>query len=88
MTEALRKAVVLLWSLDAELLACVRMSLVCSVTATGLAVLAGAPLGVLLGRRRFPGRRALLVAAHTGMAVPTVVISLRKSSRNRPGGAS
>ena len=90
MTEAFRKAFELLWALDAELLACVRMSLVCSVTATGLAVLAGAPLGVILGRRRFPGRRALLVAAHTGMAVPTVVIGLvvySLLSRTGPMGA-
>ncbi|KPJ72586.1 MAG: hypothetical protein AMS14_07500 [Planctomycetes bacterium DG_20] len=58
------------------LLSCVQMSLVCSLTATALAVLAGAPVGLLLGRRRFPGRRALLVGAHTGMAVPTVVIGL------------
>lgn len=90
MIDAFRKAFDLLWALDADLLACVRMSLVCSVTATGLAVLAGAPLGVLLGRRRFPGRRVLLVAAHTGMAVPTVVIGLvvySLLSRTGPMGA-
>jgi len=54
----------------------VKVSLLCSLTATAAAVLAGAPVAVLLGRKRFPGRRALLVAAHTGMAVPTVVIGL------------
>ena len=76
MMEALEKAALLLWTLDPDLLECVRVSLVCSVTATSLAVLTGAPVGVLLGRKRFPGRRALLVAAHTGMAMPTVVIGL------------
>lgn len=76
MIEALRQAWRLVWTLDAELLSCVRVTLLCSVTSTALAVLAGTPLGLLLGRRRFRGRRVLLVAAHTGMAVPTVVIGL------------
>ncbi len=76
MIEALRKAGQLLWTLDPDLLACVEVSLLCSLTATALAVLAGAPVAYLLGRKRFPGRRACLVAAHTGMAVPTVVIGL------------
>ena len=76
MTDALHKAGELIWTLDADLLHCVGVSLLCSLTATGLAVLTGAPLAVLLGRRRFRGRRVLLVAAHTGMAVPTVVIGL------------
>ncbi len=76
MIEALQKAWQLLVSLDADLLSCVSVSLQCSLIATALAVVIGAPLAVLLGRRQFPGRRALLVAAHTGMAVPTVVIGL------------
>jgi len=76
MTEAPAKAWQLLRSLDPDLLACVKVSLLCSLTATAAAVLAGAPVAVLLGRRRFPARRVLLVAAHTGMAVPTVVIGL------------
>ena len=76
MTEALRKAWDLLWRADADLLACVQVSLICSLTATAAAVILGTPIAVLLGRRRFPGRRALLVAAHTGMAIPTVVIGL------------
>lgn len=74
--EVLRQAGQLLWNLDEQLLACVEVSLVCSLVATGAAVLIGAPLAVLLARRRFPGRKALLVMAHTGMAVPTVVIGL------------
>ncbi|MHC4717319.1 MAG: ABC transporter permease [Planctomycetota bacterium] len=76
MTDALREAGRLLRTLDADLLECVQVSLVCSVTATALAVAIGTPLAVGLGRRRFPGRRALLTAAHTGMAVPTVVIGI------------
>ena len=76
MTDVLKKIGELLWSLDANLLECVKVSLFCALTATALAVLVGAPAAVILGRKRFPGRRVLLVAAHTGMAVPTVVIGL------------
>lgn len=76
MTEALRQAARLIWILDPNLLQCVSVSLLCSLTATAGAVLLGAPVAVLLGRRHFHGRRVLLVAAHTGMAVPTVVIGL------------
>lgn len=58
------------------LLDAVEASLVCSVAATLLAGALGAPLGVWLGRGRFRGRRALLVLARTGMAMPTVLIGL------------
>ena len=76
MTETLQKAGELIWRLDRSLLECVSVSLICSLTATAAAVLVGAPIAVLLGRKRFKGRRTLLLAAHTGMAVPTVVIGL------------
>ena len=76
MIETLQKAGELIWRLDTGLLECVSVSLICSLTATVAAVLVGAPIAVLLGRKRFKGRRALLLAAHTGMAVPTVVIGL------------
>ena len=90
MIEALRKAGQLIWTLDADLLACVKTSLLCSLTATAAAVVLGAPAAVLLGRRRFPGRRVLGVIAHTGMAMPTVVIGLLAYallSRSGPVGA-
>jgi len=76
MGEAVRQAGQLIRTLDPSLLECVRTSLICSLTATVAAVLAGVPLAVLLGRKIFPGRDVLVVAAHTGMAVPTVVIGL------------
>ena len=76
MIETLQKAGELIWRLDRGLLECVSVSLICSLIATAVAVLVGAPIAVLLGRKRFRGRRALLLAAHTGMAVPTVVIGL------------
>lgn len=66
----------MLWTLDPQLLDAITVSLQCSLSATALAVILGTPLGMLLGRRQFLGRRALLVAAHTGMALPTVLIGL------------
>ena len=76
MIDAIIQAGQLIRTLDPNLLNCVWTSLVCSVTATAAGVIVGVPLAVLLGRKRFPGRNALLVLAHTGMAVPTVVIGL------------
>ncbi len=76
MGETLRQAGQLIRTLDPSLLECVRTTLFCSLTATIAAVLVGVPLAVLLGRKVFPGRNVLVVAAHTGMAVPTVVIGL------------
>lgn len=76
MIEAVGQAAQLIRTLDPDLLKCVGTSLVCSLTATAGAVLCGVPLAVLLGRKQFPGRGVVLVAAHTGMAVPTVVIGL------------
>jgi len=91
MMEAVNKAFELLGALDPDLLSCVEVSLVCSLTATALALLAGTPLAVLLGRKRFAGRTFLLAAANTGMAVPTVVIGLLGYgllSRSGPLGAA
>jgi len=76
MLDALQQAARLVWTLDAQLLDCVSVSLLCSLAATAAAVVVGVPIAVMLGRRRFPGRKTLLVLAHTGMAVPTVVIGL------------
>ena len=76
MLEAVNEAGRMLWELDDQLLACVRVSMECSLAAMACAMLIGVPLAVLLGRRRFFGRQTLLLIAHTGMAVPTVVVGL------------
>jgi tungstate transport system permease protein len=47
-----------------------------SGAATGLAVLAGVPLGYVIARRRFPGRTLLLGFINTGMGLPPVVVGL------------
>jgi tungstate transport system permease protein len=45
-------------------------------TALALAVSIGVPVGIWLGRRRFPGRRALLGVVNSGMGAPPVVVGL------------
>ncbi len=72
----LSTAVRLLFSLDERVLDAARVSLLCSLAALLLAMLAGVPLALSCGRD--PGRagRVFLVLARTGMAVPTVVIGL------------
>lgn len=47
-----------------------------SVTATLIALCIGVPLGTALALLRLPGRRLLVTAVNTGMAVPTVVVGL------------
>jgi tungstate transport system permease protein len=76
MGETLQQAGQLIRTLDPNLLECVRTTLICSMTATVAAVLVGVPFAVLLGRKSFPGRNVLVLTAHTGMAVPTVVLGL------------
>jgi tungstate transport system permease protein len=45
-------------------------------SALALALAVGLPLGIALGRRRFPGRGALVSLVNTGMGAPPVVIGL------------
>lgn len=63
-------------SLDAALLEIVLLSLRVSGVALLFSVLLGIPAGLLLGLRRFPGRRLAVAAVYTGMAFPPVVIGL------------
>ncbi len=41
-----------------------------------IALLLGVPAGIWLGRRQFPGRRALLGVVNSGMGAPPVVVGL------------
>ncbi|MBN1944097.1 MAG: ABC transporter permease [Bradymonadales bacterium] len=74
--EGIRAALDLLWSLDAELIEIVFLSLRVSGLATVAAILIGLPLAVVIALTRFPGRRLLITLLQTSMAVPTVVIGL------------
>lgn len=41
-----------------------------------LSLLLGLPLGIAMGRRRFPGRAGLVAAVNSGMGAPPVVVGL------------
>lgn len=51
-------------------------TLLVSGAALALAVGAGVPLGLALGRRAFPGRRLLVATVNAGMGLPPVVVGL------------
>jgi tungstate transport system permease protein len=61
---------------SAEFIHIVALSLGVSLSATGLAILVGAPLGAALAVFRFPGRRFLIVLVNALLGLPPVVVGL------------
>lgn len=76
MGEALRLALALVLSGDADLLEIVGLSLRVSLTATALACLLGLPLGAVLATTRFHGREVVIVVVNALMGLPPVVVGL------------
>ena len=66
----------LLVGLDCDLVAIVWLSLRVSLSAVGLAALAGLPLGAIVAIGRFPGRTAVAVMLNAMMGLPPVVVGL------------
>ncbi len=69
-------ALLLLWSMDPELIEIVSVSLKVSSTSTIIASMVGVPAGFLIAFREFPGKRLLITILNTLLALPTVVIGL------------
>jgi len=69
-------ALLLLWSMDPELIEIVSVSLRVSSSSTVLASLVGVPAGFIIAFREFPGKRLLITILNTLLALPTVVIGL------------
>jgi len=61
---------------DAGLFAIVRLSLLISLSAVGLAALVGVPVGALLALTRFRGREVPIVVLNALMGLPPVVVGL------------
>ena len=61
---------------SAEFARIVALSLAVSLSATGLAILLGLPLGAGLAVFRFPGRRLLIVVVNALLGLPPVVVGL------------
>ncbi|MEE8144921.1 MAG: ABC transporter permease, partial [Kiloniellales bacterium] len=79
----------LIASLDPDLMEIVLLSLRVSLTAVGLAVLVGLPLGAAVALFRFPGRLVVAALLNAFMGLPPVVIGLMVYlllSRNGPLG--
>ena len=76
MQTALRKALELIQSGNAELLDILSVTAEMSLQSSILALLIGLPIGIWLGASRFPGRNALLVVNRTLMGLPPVVCGL------------
>jgi len=74
--DAIVQAVRLLASFDGYVFQILWRSIQVSGGAMVIAILAGLPVGVLLGVARFPGRRVLVALVYTGFALPPVVVGL------------
>jgi len=74
--EGIRQAFFIILRLDKEFAWIVFVSIRVAFTSTLLATLVGCPLGVMLARKRFRGRQALLTIVNTLMSLPTVVVGL------------
>jgi tungstate transport system permease protein len=61
---------------DPDVWGILALSLEVSATATGIALLIGIPLGVVLALTRFPGRGLVVSVVNTGMGLPPVVVGL------------
>ncbi len=74
--DSLKSALLLLLSLDPELLNIVAVSLKVSSTSTLIASLVGIPCGFIIAHSSFYGKRLVLTCLNTLLALPTVVIGL------------
>ena len=74
--RGLLKAFELVVGFDQEIWAITWMSLKISASATGIALLFGMPLGVMLAMARFTGRGVVIALVNTGMGLPPVVVGL------------
>ena len=73
MRTAIRKAIALILSKDAELLNVLGTTARMSLSSSLVALLIGVPLGILLGTGKFRGKNVLSVINRTLMAMPPVV---------------
>jgi tungstate transport system permease protein len=74
--DSFYSALLLLWSVDPQLVEIVSVSLKVSSSSTLIASIVGVPAGFLIAFREFPGKRLLITILNTLLALPTVVIGL------------
>ena len=74
--DALRNALNLIVTLDADVIEYAGRSVMIAFCATLVASVIGIPLGVLIAERSFRGKRAVVTVLNTLLAIPTVVVGL------------
>ncbi|MBN1849223.1 MAG: ABC transporter permease [Deltaproteobacteria bacterium] len=74
--DSFQSAVLLILSLDRELLEIIGVSLNVSFASTCIASIMGIPLGLYIALNEFPLKRFVLTVLNTLLALPTVVIGL------------
>ncbi len=74
--DSIYSALLLVASLDPEVVAVVSVSIKVSGTSTLLASLMGVPLGFFIAFESFPGNRMVITCLNTLLSLPTVVIGL------------
>lgn len=87
--EGIKKACILLFTLDTEVLRITLLSLGISGTATLISLILGISLGMLIALKEFPGKKFVISTINTGMGLPPVVVGLFVSIflwRNGPFG--
>ena len=74
--DSFLSAILLVISLDAEMVSIVGVSLRVSIASTLLAAMIGIPMGFTIAFSEFSGKRMLITVLNTLLALPTVVIGL------------
>ncbi len=74
--DSIYSALLLVASLDPEVVAVVSVSIKVSGASTLLASLMGVPLGFFIAFESFPGKRMVIICLNTLLSLPTVVIGL------------
>jgi len=74
--DSLKKAFILIGTLDRELLGISWRSIWIASASTSLATLVGLPLAFVIATKKFKGRRMLVTILNTLMSLPTVVVGL------------
>ena len=76
MTQTLHETFARLWTLDRDVIAIAWLSLRVSLTAVGIGLVLGIPVGALVAVARFPGRDALVAGLNAFMGLPPVIVGL------------
>ena len=74
--EGIKKAFILLITLNPEVMRVTMLSFMISGTATLISLILGCSLGTLLALTKFPGKKIIVSVVNTGMGLPPVVVGL------------